>query len=108
MALTITKAPDGDLSLGNLRGIILNCSTAGSDYVPTGFPIVAANIGLWKIQQMNISSMPSGYDISWNGSTQKLQFYGINATALGTTYPNTELAASSGNPSTFQMIAIGL
>lgn len=106
MAMTITKAPDGDISVGNLRGVIVNCSTPGSDYTVGGYSVVAANIGLWKILSVVFPTVPGGYDLSWNTSTQKMQWYATGAAAAG----SAEVTANNNTtgPYAFQVTFVGL
>src|ERR1017187_6159381 len=57
MAYSITKNPDGDLSLGNLRGELVTLQPSVSDYATGGYPILGiggttestGNVGLDKV-----------------------------------------------------------
>ena len=80
---TITKNPDGDVSLGNLRGEIVTVQPAVSDYVTGGyllqgiggFPLTAGDVGLTKILGMFPLAGQAGLTPVWNATTQKLQIF---------------------------------
>jgi hypothetical protein len=92
MAYTITKSPDGDLSLGNLRGELVTLQPAPSDYVAGGYLIQGiggatestGNVGLDKVLFVDPcggsgsggnASNSKAYVPQWNSSTSKLQVF---------------------------------
>ena len=92
MAYTITKVPDGDLSLGNLRGELVTLQPAPSDYVKGGYliegigsnPLTTGNVGLDKVLFVDpVGGAGSGsnaantnaYYPEWNSVTSKLQIF---------------------------------
>ena len=92
MAYTITKNPDGDLSLGNLRGELATLQPSPSDYVKGGYliegiggnPLTPGYVGLDKILFVDVvggsgsgsnASGTNAYYAQWNTSTQKLQVF---------------------------------
>ena len=90
MALTLTKNPDGDLSLGSLRGELLTGQPASSDYTTGGYliqgiggnPLTAGNVGLDKVLFVDAfgggyagTGVSQAYSPSWNSSTSKLQIF---------------------------------
>jgi hypothetical protein len=90
---TITKAPDGDISLGNLRGELITLQPAASDYVAGGYLIQGiggvtestGNVGLDKVIGVLPVGGQGGYVPVWNPVTSKLQILQRGAiTATGT------------------------
>lgn len=87
MALTITKAADGDVNLGNLNGELVTIVDSISDYATGGWPLVSGetantnntpssiNVDLWRILTVLPTSGWNGYQPVWNPATQKLQVY---------------------------------
>lgn len=83
MAYTVTKLSDGDLSLGNLRGELVNLHPALSDY-PTGGYLIegiggatesTGNVGMDKV----LVAIPVGgqqqYSPVWQPATSKLEMW---------------------------------
>ena len=103
---TITKAPDGDISLGNLRGELITLQPAASDYAAGGYLIQGiggttentGNVGLDKVLFVLPTGGQGGLSPVWNPSTSKLQIFqqGTEVTA------GTNLSAYA-----FQLLAIG-
>lgn len=92
MAYTITKNPDGDLSLGNLRAELATLQPAPSDYVAGGYliegigsnPLTPGNVGLDKVLFVDVvgnggsgsnASNSKAYMAEWNTATSKLQVF---------------------------------
>jgi len=107
MAYTITKLPDGDLSLGNLRGELVNLQPALSDY-PTGGYLIegiggttesTGNVGMDKV----ITVIPAGgqqqYSPVWQPATSKLEMWSGGSQVAA----NTDLSTL-----TFELLLIGL
>ena len=110
MAYTITKNPDGDVSLGNRAGEEVTLQPAISDYATGGYAIVdgeqynangslTINCDLWRIIGVIPIADQSGYELDWNSSTKKLVIY-----KGGTQVSNgTDLSAFA-----FQLLLYGL
>lgn len=83
MAYTITKQPDGDLSIGNLRGEWVVLQPALSDYQTGGYLIQGigettentGDVGLYKVLFVTPCGDNSNYFAKWNPSTSKLQIF---------------------------------
>ena len=87
MSYVITKAPDGDVSLGNLNGELVSLSDSISDYATGGYAFIGGetantngtpnliNIDLWRILTVEPAGGQGGYHPVWNPSTQKLQIF---------------------------------
>ena len=87
MSYVITKAPDGDVSLGSLNGELCSLSDSISDYATGGYAIVGGetantnntpnliNCDLWRVITIFPTSGWNGYQPVWNPATQKLQVY---------------------------------
>jgi hypothetical protein len=116
---TIKKNPDGDLSLGNLRGELVTLQPDISDYASGGYliegiggnPLTGGDVGLTKVLFVvpvggTVGPEPSSaYFPQWNTATQKLQIFqdsGANA-PLGEIGPGTNLASYS-----FDLLVAGL
>ena len=91
MAYTITKNPDGDVSLGNLNGEFVSLSDSVSDYATGGYAFVdgaqfnansslTINIDLWKIIAVIPVGGQSANDLVWNPTTKKIQIFPNNST----------------------------
>ena len=107
MAYTITKLSDGDLSIGNLRGEVVNLQPAVSDY-PTGGYLIqgiggstesTGNVGMDKV----LTVLPAGgqqqYSPVWQPATSKLEMWASGSQVAA----STDLSAL-----TFELILIGL
>lgn len=116
MAYSVTKQNDGDLSLGNLRGELVNLIPASSDYAIGGYlmegiggnPLTSGNVGMDKILGVipcGDNDATSAYFLKWNTSTQKLQVFqdSTNGNPMSEVPANTDLSAFS-----FQLLLIGL
>lgn len=112
MAYTIAKLPDGDLSLGNLRGELVNLQPAVSDYPAGGYllqgiggsPLTPGNVGMDKILAVLPVGGQQGYSPVWNPTTSKVQIeYVSSAPAAQQQVPtNTDLSAL-----TFELLVLG-
>ena len=100
MAYSVTKASDGDVSLGNLRAEIVTLQPAASDYPSGGYAISTANVGLSKILLVAPIGGQGGFSPIWNPSTGKLQMFS------GAVGPSTPL--SLGPVSSAKSTAIGV
>lgn len=106
MAYTVTKLSDGDLSLGNLRGELVNLQPAVSDYATGGYliegiggnPLTAGNVGMDKV----LTVLPAGgqqqYAPVWQPATSKLEMWSGGSQVAA----NTDLSAL-----TFELLVIG-
>jgi len=116
MAYTITKLPDGDLSLGNLRGELVNLQPAISDYPVGGYLVqgiggateTTGNVGLDKV----ITAIPcggqQGYQPTYNPTTAKMQMFYVGSSA---SLPAAEIelpASFNLAPLTFELLLVGL
>ena len=120
MAYTITRIPDGNLSLGNLNGELVNLQPAASDYPTGGYAITSqedvlndssltANTSLYKILTALPAGGQGGYSPRWNPTTQKLQVFVVDAAAVATQYPLLEATAGTDlSAYLFQLLLIGL
>ena len=107
MAYTITKLSDGDLSIGNLRGELVNLQPALSDYPTGGYliegiggnPLTAGNVGMDKVLTVIPAGGQQQYSPVWQPATSKLEMWsgGSQVTA------NTDLSTL-----TFELLLIGL
>ena len=106
MAYSITKLSDGDLSLGNLRGELVNLKPALSDY-PTGGYLVegiggaterTGNVGMDKV----LAAIPVGgqqqYAPVWQPATSKVEMW-LNGSQVAA---STDLSAL-----TFELLLVG-
>lgn len=85
MGYVITKAPDGDVSLGNLNGELVSLSDSISDYATAGYAITGGewniqtglpiNCDLWRILTVVPVGGQGGYHPVWNPNTQKVQIW---------------------------------
>ena len=92
MAYTITKNPDGDISLGNLRAELATLQPAPSDYVKGGYLIQGiggatestGDVGLDKVLFVDPAggsgsgsnaASTNAYVPQWNSATSKLQVF---------------------------------
>jgi hypothetical protein len=114
MAYTITKLSDGDLSLGNLRGELVNLQPALSDYPTGGYlvegiggnPLTGGNVGLDKVIDVFPAGGQGGYQLAFNPATSKMQMYWNNGSA--TPGPAVEVPANTDlSPLTFRLLVIG-
>lgn len=113
MAATITKAADGDLSRGNLRGELITLKPAVSDYATGGYLLQGiggttegtGNVGLDKILWVTPVGGQGGLSPVWNPTTSKLQIYqgGSSGHPENEVPPNTDLSSYS-----FQLLVEGL
>lgn len=113
MAYSVTKQNDGDLSLGNLRGELVNLLPAVSDYPTGGYalqgiggnPLTSGNVGMDKILAVAPVGGQGGYVPVFNPSTNKLQMFQQSAA----TGPLTECTANEDlSAQTFSLLLIGL
>ena len=89
MAFSLTKNPDGDISLGNLRAEWVTLKPAVSDYVPGGYLIqgiagtteTTGDIGLSKVLFVIDCGGASNYKTEWNPNTSKLQVWVMSTNA---------------------------
>jgi hypothetical protein len=116
MAYTITKIPDGDVSLGNLSGEFVDLQPASADYATGGYainsqeavlnnPSLTANCDLYKIVAVLPAGNQGGYVPVWNSATGKLQIFDTGAASgnpLAQAAANTDLSAF-----TFRLLLIG-
>lgn len=107
MAYTITKLSDGDLSLGNLRGELVNLQPALSDY-PTGGYLIegigestesTGNVGMYKVLTVIPAGGQQQYSPVWQPATSKLEMWSGGSQVSA----NTDLSAF-----TFQLLLVGL
>ncbi len=107
MAYTITKLPDGDLSLGNLRGELVNLQPALSDY-PTGGYLIqgiggstesTGNVGMDKVLTVIPAGNQQQFKPVWQTATSKLEMWDGDSQVAA----NVDLSAL-----TFELLLIGL
>jgi hypothetical protein len=99
MAYSIKKQPDGDLSLGNLRGELVTLQPALSDYAAGGYLIEGiggatesvGNVGLDKVLFVIPVGGQGGYAPVWNPGTSKLQVWDGGSSG----YPGNEVPANT-------------
>ncbi len=88
---TITKLPDGNLSLGNLSGELISLQPAVADYATGGYLIQGiggvtestGDVGLDKVLIVEPAGGQGGISPVWNPSTSKVQMI-ANAPSAGT------------------------
>lgn len=113
MAYTITKVPDGDISLGSLRAEQVQLQPAAADYAPGGYLIqgiagsteATGNVGLSKVLFVIPVGGQGGYVPVFNPATSKVQMFqqGAAAGALTEVAAGTDLSAF-----TFNLLVVGL
>jgi hypothetical protein len=113
MAYTITKLADGDLSLGNLRGELVNLQPASSDY-PTGGYLIqgiggatesTGNVGMDKVLAVLPVGGQQGYEPVWQPATSKLEMLYNGSSAPGS---NVQVPASTDlSALTFELLLLG-
>jgi hypothetical protein len=115
MAYSVTKLPDGDLSLGNLRGELVALKPALSDYPPGGYlvegiggnPLTPGNVGMDKILAVAPVGGQGGVQVAFNPTTSKVQmYYNGSSTAL----PGLAVEVPAGydlSAYTFNLICVG-
>lgn len=80
---TLTKASDGDLSLGNLRGELLTLQPGVQDYVAGGYlvqgiggnPLSSGDVGMTKVLAVIPIGGQGGLSPVFNPATSKVQMY---------------------------------
>jgi hypothetical protein len=106
MAYTITKLSDGDLSIGNLRGELVNLQPALSDY-PTGGYLIegiggttesVGNVGMDKVLTVIPAGGQQQYAPVWQPATSKLEMWASGSQVAA----STDLSAL-----TFELLLIG-
>ena len=106
MAYSITKLSDGDLSLGNLRGELVNLQPALSDY-PTGGYLIegiggttesAGNVGMDKVLVVIPAGGQQQYSPVWQPATSKLEIWSAGSQLTA----NTDLSTL-----TFELLLLG-
>ena len=106
MAYTISKLPDGDLSLGNLRGELVNLQPALSDY-PTGGYLIegiggttesTGNVGMDKVLVVIPAGGQQQYSPVWQPATSKLEIWSAGSQLTA----NTDLSTL-----TFELLLLG-
>lgn len=113
MAYQLVKQPDGDLSLGNLRGELVNLLPASSDYPLGGYLVQGeagatestGNVGLAKVIFIIPIGGQAGYSPVFNPVTSKVEVF-QDSTAQGPggrVLPGTDLSAFS-----FGLLVVGL
>lgn len=115
MAYSITKQPDGDVSLGSVNGEFVVLQPSTSDYPPGGYAIVDgvsvvdnsalnANCDLYRVLTVLPAGLSGGYNLYWNQNTKKLQVFS-GASGAG---PDVEIAANTNlAASPFYLLLIG-
>ena len=88
MPYTVTKNPDGDVSLGSLNGEFVTLQPAVSDYPLGGYELIGGetaatngtpnliNVDLWRIANVLPVGGQGGLSPVFNPTTQKVQFFG--------------------------------
>ena len=112
MAYTLTKATDGDLSFGNLRGELVALKPSVSDYASGGYAITGiagttestGNVGLAKVLFVAPVGGQGGWSPVFNPTTSKLQIFADSSSggAQPEVPANTNLAAY-----TFNLLVVG-
>lgn len=119
MAYQVVKQPDGDLSLGNLRGELVNLNPAAADYATGGYLIEGigettestGNVGLYKVLTAIPAGGQGGFVPVWNPTTSKLQIFESAAVAAtpAAAAPLAEVAAGTDlSAYSFELLLIGL
>ena len=83
MAYQLQKRPDGDVSLGNLRGELVDLVPASSDYAAGGYLVqgiggsteLTGNVGLDKVLFVIPIGGEGGYKPTFNPTTSKVQIF---------------------------------
>lgn len=115
MAYTVTKNPDGDVSLGSWNGELVTLQPSSSDYATGGYALVdqnqvvnnsalSANTDMYRILAVIPVGGQGGYDPVWNPTTKKVQVFRQTAAtgALAEVPANTDLSAQA-----FQLLLAG-
>lgn len=109
---TLTKNPDGDLSLGNLRGELTTLQPSSSDYVTGGYPVLGiggttestGNVGLDKVLFVIPVGGQGGYDLVFNPLTSNVRVFSVSGNG-----PQVEVAANTDlSAYAFQLLVAGL
>lgn len=113
MAYKLNKLPDGDLSLGNLRGELVNLVPSVSDYASGGYLIQGiggttqntGNVGIDVVKAVLPVGGQGGYNPVWNPVTSKLQMFwnASSGSPDGEVTAGTNLAAQ-----TFLLLVLGI
>lgn len=113
MAFKLTKNPDGDISLGNLRAELMTLTPASSDYATGGYLIQGiggatestGNVGMDKVLFVIPAGGQGGYSPVWTPSTSKLTIEQPAAAnnPQGQVAAGTDLSAFN-----FQLLVVGL
>lgn len=116
MAYTVTKNPDGDVSLGSWNGELVTLQPSTSDYSNNGYALVdqnqvvnnsalTANCDMYRILAVIPVGGQGGYVPVWNPTTKKVQVFRQTAatSALVEVTTGTDLSAQA-----FQLLLAGL
>lgn len=114
MAFKLTKNPDGDISLGNLRAELMTLTPSSSDYATGGYLVEGiggategtGNVGLDKVLFVVPAGGQGGYVPVWNPATSKVQVFDTGASsgaALTEKANGSDLSAYN-----FQLLVVGL
>jgi hypothetical protein len=113
MAYQLKKVPDGDVSLGNLRGEVVDLIPSTSDYATGGYLVQGiggttestGNVGIDKVLFVVPIGGQGGYVPVFNPTTSKVQMFqqGASAGALTQVAAAVDLSAS-----TFRLLVVGL
>lgn len=114
MPYSVTKNPDGDVSLGSVNGEFVTLTPSTSDYALGGYalidgvavvdnPSLSQNIDLYRLLVAVPAGGPAGLTPSYNPATKKVQFF---EAGVGTA-PGIEFTAGI-NIAPFQLLLIGL
>ena len=113
MAYSLVKQNDGDLSLGNLRGELVNLLPAVSDYATGGYLVqgiagtteATGDVGLSKVLFVVPVGGQGGYSPVFNPTTSKVTIEqpGASNHAQSEVPANTDLSAF-----TFALLVVGI